>query len=788
MKEKTRSLVALSELLKLGMGTRFLTVLIALAALCTYAVAEEVTAEDWLNRGQELMMNGSSGEALAAYDRAIKLIPVNSTQKLAEAWELKAFALANLGDVRGHDQALYEESIRAYDKAIELDPQRASARTGKAAVLTTRLNRADEALETSSSALDLSSNNTDDMEAQIRGLEVQGLSLVKSGKYEEANQTYDRLLKIAPQNSYAMSFAWQGKGNALAGMNRYEKAISAYDRAIETYPSSMDKLLSSGIWEGKGDALEAMGRHEEAIAAYDGAIDAHPKNAPVIYKKGRILEVSGRQAEADAAYAKAAELGYKMPSASSLAITNVVSVGEDEFIEMANDGNETQTFEGLILTIDESESVVLPNFALGPGERIRFHFGEGESNETDVFLKGDLTLDNVAGNLTLEDSAGTLDKFAAYWTPEETAEDWINRGQELYQNQSYQEALDAYDEGLKTDPQNASAWHYREMALAEIGRGVEANQSLQKAIEILDLKLQEDPEDLEAMWLRAEGMNLLGRSQEALESYGRVAESNSSHALGALIRESDILAALGRYNQSAEAFNRAMALVFSNQSQSQIEFQWHRENASMFTTGWIIDGQIHRVSTGLYNISSRSFDEIEQINSDYVAALQLKGSAADPGRHGGTLMGSSLNWDIYIFDLPEKTNLAGPTILSVSGINPKGDEFIGITNGLNETISLQNWSFEIQGSRVTLPGYSLQSGKSVRIHLGSGQGNETDLFLDSDLELNDMTGSVSLKDDSGEDVASLDYRTKLDGSIACSVTAYEYPGPGRGKIVQSFDG
>jgi len=94
-------------------------------------------------------------------------------------------------------------------------------------------------------------------------------------------------------------------------MKKYEEAISAYDRAIETYPSNLDGLLSTGIWEGKGDALEAMGKHEEAVEAYDQAIEAHPKNAPVINKKGQILEALGRNSEADAAFTKAKELGYQ---------------------------------------------------------------------------------------------------------------------------------------------------------------------------------------------------------------------------------------------------------------------------------------------------------------------------------------------------------------------------------------------------------------------------------------------------------------------------------------------
>ncbi len=380
----------------------------------------------------------------------------------------------------------------------------------------------------------------------------------------------------------------------------------------------------------------------------------------------------------------------------------------------------------------------------------------------------------------------------------ESAGDWYSQAQTLYKSGSYQEAISAFDEGLKTDPQNASAWHHRGMALAGMGHGAEANQSIQKAMELIDQRLQENPEDQEALWLRAEEMDLFGKSEEALEAYGRVAELNSSHALEAWIRESDIQAALGRYNKSIESFSRAMTLVPANRSQSQIGFQRLRENNTiLFTKAWLINGQIHRVSIGSYNVSTKSFDEIEQINSDYIAALQLKGKAVDPGRHGGSLMGSSLNWEMYTFNQPKAQPPTRPSLLTIAGVNLQGDEFIEVINGLKETVSFRNWSLEIQGSRISLPEHSLLPGKAVKAHLGSGQENGTDLFLDSSLELNDTAGSVSLRDGSEAKVASLDYWTKLDGSIAHQVTHYsgtaesdlEYSGTGdQGKMVQKAAG
>ena len=49
---------------------------------------------------------------------------------------------------------------------------------------------------------------------------------------------------------------------------------------------------------------------------------------------------------------------------------------------------------------------------------------------------------------------------------------------------------------------------------------------------------------------------------------------------------------------------------------------------------------------------------------------------------------------MYGFNIPKTLALAGPTFLTITRIDPTGDEFIEVSNDLKETTNLQNWSLE----------------------------------------------------------------------------------------------
>jgi hypothetical protein len=243
----------------------------------------------------------------------------------------------------------------------------------------------------------------------------------------------------------------------------------------------------------------------------------------------------GRGSEAEISFAMARELGYETPPASSLALTNVVSVGDDQFIEMTNSGTEAQTFEGLILTIDGLKSIILPSFTLGPGEKIRFHLGAGESNERDIFLDGDLALDDVAGNLTIEDSSGNTNMFAAYWTPEVASERWIEMGRELQRVGSYEEALDALNNATDIDPEDPGTWRLKGLILMNLGRDEEALSTFEEAIYL-------DAEDGYTWYLKGDLLQNLGREREAEVAFSRAEELGFTSPLGGMLAITEISA------------------------------------------------------------------------------------------------------------------------------------------------------------------------------------------------------------------------------------------------------
>ena len=503
---------------------RSILVLMTLVALCTSAVAQENTADDWYENGRMQEGRAPLEDVIKAYDKAIEINPNNATYWAAKGSTLSFWALTT------NNQSAYNESLQAYNRALQLDPKN--------------------------------------------------------------------------------PWTWDQMGSTFLQMKRYNDSLEARDKAIlyiDEYqgdlPVTKKEMLSS-IWAGKAFTLQEAGRTEEALAAFDTAIEIDPGNYEARMMKGRALEAMGKQNGPFHTSGRGQDAGREPQSNDSLmTITNVTSVGDDEFIEIANFENATQSFKDLYLVADEKKSVILPDFNLRPGQRIRIHFGAGLDNETDLFLASDITLDDVSGNLTLKDPASGLERFMAYWTPdpaqEETADYWFEKSSDFLDNRSIEEAdqaldkalqldskntsiwlskalvlellskgnesqaafgkaLDLTDEDLKEEPQDADAWWSRGVALDALQKPAEATVAREKAVEIYNRTLSENPQDSDTWFKMAEVLVSLYREDEAISAYRRSAEQNGSKKAIAWLTQGYLLEKLGRHNESIEAFDQAL--------------------------------------------------------------------------------------------------------------------------------------------------------------------------------------------------------------------------------------
>jgi tetratricopeptide (TPR) repeat protein len=216
-------------------------------------------------------------EAIASYDKALQLNPVNDS-----AWYNRGVALSNLG--------CHEDEIDSYDKALQLNPDKDSAWYNRGNALD-KLGRHEDAIDSYDKALQLRPDNDS-------AWYNRGVVLDKLGRHEDAIGSYDKALQLKPDNDSA----WSNRGVALGKLGRHEEAIASFDKALQLNP------INDSAWYNRGVALSNLGCHEEAIASYDKALQLNPDNDSAWSNRGVALDNLGRHEEAIDSFDKSLQL------------------------------------------------------------------------------------------------------------------------------------------------------------------------------------------------------------------------------------------------------------------------------------------------------------------------------------------------------------------------------------------------------------------------------------------------------------------------------------------------
>ncbi|MGK7912593.1 MAG: tetratricopeptide repeat protein [Synechococcus sp.] len=201
------------------------------------------TADIQFEKGEELFEQGNFEKAIAAYDRAL-----NIDSNVASAWSRRGDALVELGR--------YREAIDSYNGSLSINPYDEAVRMNLALIL-----------------------------GQMR-------------KYKAAVVNYDKVIESDPEQSTA----WHNRGVRLMQLGRLNLALKSFETALEHSPERLD------IWIARGYLLRSLERNRDALGCFTKALEIQPKNRQLWIAQGNTLMSMGRTRKALIAYNTALKL------------------------------------------------------------------------------------------------------------------------------------------------------------------------------------------------------------------------------------------------------------------------------------------------------------------------------------------------------------------------------------------------------------------------------------------------------------------------------------------------
>jgi tetratricopeptide (TPR) repeat protein len=262
----------------------------------------------WIKKAADLMEWKQYKQAIAAYEKAIKL-----KSNCVEAWLGKGQALLESGE--------YDAAIGAFERVIKLQPQDFEGYYYKAAALEeaerldeteafhreivevlpktpgawffygmflNRQKRYEEALTLISRAIDFT--------PAAMYLLARSICLEKMERYQAALDDLDRLLL---QDDSAL--AWTNHANLLVKLERYEAALDSYGQASRAEPRLMEP------WEKRVALLLQLDRWDEAHKIALTLTKVFTDFEPAWTLLGQVMQWQGQYDEAIAHYSRAIE-------------------------------------------------------------------------------------------------------------------------------------------------------------------------------------------------------------------------------------------------------------------------------------------------------------------------------------------------------------------------------------------------------------------------------------------------------------------------------------------------
>ncbi|MBP2664095.1 MAG: yrrB 2 [Firmicutes bacterium] len=251
---------------------------------------QNFTANQWFERGCDLIKHKAYDEAITAFTEAINLNPQNSYFYYVRSnvyLILKQYehSVADLDKVISisprYSQAYYyranaylalrqyDSALADFDKAIEIDPQNVSAYYSRGALYGVFLNQRERADLDYGKVIAITPQDEE-------GYILRGSTYEFLRQYENAIRDYDQAIAINPRNVKT----YCSRGNAYAALKQYDRAFSDYGEGI-----SIDSKCVSA-YNARGNAYLKLGQYERAITEFDNVLAIDPQNESAYFSEG----------------------------------------------------------------------------------------------------------------------------------------------------------------------------------------------------------------------------------------------------------------------------------------------------------------------------------------------------------------------------------------------------------------------------------------------------------------------------------------------------------------------
>lgn len=290
-------------------------------------VAErDYVVKDWLIRGLDFLYEERFHDSIAAFEKAISMEPDNcnvyynmavaygflekndkAVRNYRKAIELKADfpeAWCNIGSELEILEK-HEEAVEAYNTAIELRPDYPKAYEKMGTDLR-KLERKEEAVQTYDKMGDTLLRMGREDEA-VEAYNNMALDLIKLGLDDNSEEpliipSYPELDLEALQQEQESLKIYYRQGNGYLKFDKFEEAIDSFDRIIDLRPDDLEARFI------RAKILLRMGREDDSLAAFKEVTSKDPSHVKAQYFLGKALMEMGNCDKAVRAFNRVIEL------------------------------------------------------------------------------------------------------------------------------------------------------------------------------------------------------------------------------------------------------------------------------------------------------------------------------------------------------------------------------------------------------------------------------------------------------------------------------------------------